>query len=308
MQGEMSEIFNWLKRAEMEKRKAFIEVSPQPVVELHPRTNGDKETSITNVSDELMPEHSNLPPIIMESREIEKLDLDRAEYHIKSVLDPVTLVGEQFRVLRAKITQLQKQRGVKTLLITSATPGEGKTFTACGLAGVLAQEPGKRVLLVDGDLRKPRVGPDLGMTNHRTMQGFSAVLREEVGIMDALLPTTNPSLFLLPAGKTPTNPAELLSSPMLERSVKTASKFFDWVLIDSPPVIALADPSVIAPICDSILLVIYTNQTPAKLIKESVQRIGRERICGIVMNRVLHDKSSRYYKKYYHHYSNGTSR
>lgn len=229
-----------------------------------------------------------------------QFDLSAADYRIQHVLDPVTLVGEQFRRLRASISLMQKQRGIKTILVTSACPGEGKTFAACGLAGVLAQEPERRVLLIDANIRKPRAGKQIGMkSGSEAVRGFSEILRGETVMMDSLASSRNGDLFFLASGTVPPNPSELLTSPVLEATLKTAREVFDWVVIDSPPVLALSDAAVIAPLCDAILLVVHAGVTPSKLVRQAAERLGREKICGVVMNRVRHLKLS-YYHHYYH--------
>ncbi len=290
----MSEIFSWFKRTEQQKRSVPAQVHSRPLATLSADAVGNGTDSPVAVADP-----SPAAPVKIEIRGADQFNLDLADYRVKSVLDPATVVGEQFRVLRAQLSFAQKQRNIKTLLVTSSAPGEGKTFTSCSLAGVLAQEPGKRVLLIDADMRKAKAGRDLGLIGAE-VKGLAEVLRGEVAVTDVLLSSKDTPLFLLPAGNVPINPSELLSSPDLERSLKTVAQWFDWVIIDSPPVVALADTNVIAPICDAVLLVVHTNGTPTKLIQESIQRIGRDKICGIVMNRIRHSPSSRYYYRYYH--------
>ncbi len=228
-----------------------------------------------------------------------QFDLSAADYQLRSVMDPLTLVGEQFRLLRSKLDLMQKQRGIKILLVTSTVPREGKTFTACGLAGVFALEPGRRVVLIDADMRRSRSGRNMGLNGASQTNGLSTVLRGEIGFQSALLKATDAEFYFLPSGPTPQNPSELLSSPILEQMLRTASSSFDWVIIDSPPVLPLSDATLIAPLCDAVLLVVHANSTPSKLIMDSVQRIGRERICGIAMNRQRHLQTSRYYYTYY---------
>jgi capsular exopolysaccharide synthesis family protein len=184
--------------------------------------------------------------------------------------------------------------------VTSSVPAEGKTFTACCLAGVFAQEPGRRVLLIDADLRKPGAGHQLGMNEIGPPEGLSQVLRGTKVAEDILLSSSKMDFFLLPAGPVPEDPAELLSSPSLELTIQRLSQLFDWVVIDSPPVISLADATLLAPLCDAVLLVVRAGKTPSKLIKQSVERIGREKICGLVINRSRKFRSSGYYYRYYY--------
>ncbi len=300
----MSEIFNFLKQAESERREKSPEASA-PAEFCHPEPSTDA-ASVPNDPAGVEPAPARDEPIaelVPDRIEIispEKFDLSGADHQIKHVLDPLTLVGEQFRLLRSKLALMQKQRGVKTVLITSAVPQEGKTFTACGLAGVIAQEPGKRVILIDADMRKPKSGRPLGLNGSSPNQGLSQVLRGEASLGDTLLCSTGFEFYFLPAGPVPPNPSELLSSPGLEQMVRSAAESFDWVIVDSPPVLALSDATLIAPICDIVLLVVKANVTPSKLAHDAIQRIGKERICGVVMNRVKHIHSSRYYYHYYH--------
>jgi protein-tyrosine kinase len=290
----MSELFGWLRQKDAGKAGKVAGIRPQLL-------------DVQRVGGAAEPERSRpaSPPVEVAEAEPEicctvQFDLKAADHQVKQVLDPVTLYGEQFRRLRATLLLMQKQQSVKVLLVTSACPGEGKTFTACSLAGVLAQEPGSRVLLVDADLRKPRAGKQIGMKGDPdSVTGFSAVLRGEVGLMASIAGSTNGDLFFLPTGKVPPNPSELLTSPILEDAVKTARNVFDWVVIDAPPVLALSDAVVMAPVCDTILVVVQASVTPSKLVKEAIRRLGREKVCGILMNRVKLLKSPNY-SRYYH--------
>jgi len=290
----MSEIFTWLKKAELEKKKAHPEAAARPVEVIPPYPEPPR------------PEAGNAVPAPepvedrVVARSDARFDLAAADHRIRTVLDPMTLIGEQYRMLRARLSQLQKERGIKTVLVTSSVPVEGKTFTACSLAGVFAQEPGKRVLLMDADLRKPRASHNLGLGNAAHADGLSQVLRGEKNAEEVLLGSDNMSFFLLPAGPVPDDPAELLSSPNLERTIRAMAAVFDWVIIDSPPVVGLADASLIAPLCDGTILVVHTDKTPSKLAKEAIERIGAERFLGIVLNRGKHHRAHHYYYHYYH--------
>jgi capsular exopolysaccharide synthesis family protein len=307
----MSEIFNWLKQTEFDRRKSPIEASVSSVILLPADDKGREEdrvpfsgtsSDIHNIMETSPPaEEPALPKFEIHS--VASLNLDLADYRIKSALDPTGLVGEQFRLLRASLARAQKQRNIKSLLITSAAPGEGKTFVACSLAGVLAQEPGKRVLLIDADLRRSHAAKDLGANGHGEVRGLSDVLRGNAQAADVLISTPNSSLFLLPAGAAPENPAELLSSNLLPYTLRILGERFDWIVVDSPPVIALADPIVLAPLCDTALLVVRSNKTPSNQVKDCVQRLGREKFCGVVMNRSRNIKFSKSYYSYYNHES-----
>jgi capsular exopolysaccharide synthesis family protein len=290
----MSEIFDFLRKTEAERRKSAVAVPemihgaplPDPVEDLLPENAPEPvPEKFTNVESEICP--------------ADQFDLTGANKQIKHVLDPLTLVGEQFRLLRSRLGLMQKQQGIKTVLITSSVPDEGKTFMASGLAGVFAQEPGKRVLLIDADMRKPKSGAAFGVDGNARL-GLSNVLRGELPFQKALLQATNPEFCLLPSGALPSNPSELLSSRQFEEMLRTAAENFDWVILDSPPVVSLSDTTLLAPLCDAIVLVVRANSTPSKLVLNAINRIGRDRICGVVVNRQKHVHHSRYYYQYYY--------
>ena len=245
----MSEIFSWLKRAEVAKRKNLTAEGSESV-EIHVlRESGPPGPAA----------ESSLPvitPARIEVAESARFNLAAADYRVKTVLDPLTAAGEQYRLLRSKLAQMQKERGIKIVLVTSSVPFEGKTFTACCLAGVIGLEPGKRVLLIDADLRKATVPKELGMNGDGPAQGLMQVLRGERSAEEVLLKGTEGEFYLLPAGPVPEDPAELLSSILLERTIKSLAPNFDWVIIDSPPVMSMADATIIAPLCDAVLLVV----------------------------------------------------
>ncbi len=282
----MSELFKWLKKTEAEKRRI-------PVVETLDRAPRPEEISGQHSSlKEVTPIPSQVPSRL-------SFNLELADPRIKTVLDPRTLPGEQFRFLRARLGQFQRQRGVKSLLITSSLPGEGKTLTACCLAGILAQEPGKRVLLVDADMRMPRAAQSLGLFDKEGPAGLAQVLRGDLSVDETMLRASSMDFFLLPAGEVPANPAELLASDNLERALLRMTELFDWIVFDSPPVLTVADASRLAPLCDTVVMVAQANKTSAKLIQKAIQQIGKEQICGVVMNRVRNLHSSTYYYGYY---------
>jgi capsular exopolysaccharide synthesis family protein len=229
-------------------------------------------------------------------------DLKAAGQPLATILDPLSIMGEQYRMLRSKLSLMQKETGLKTLLITSTVPNEGKTLVSCGLAAVLAQDSGRRVLLIDADLRKPDVSRVLGIMKEDRFEGLSQVLQGQNPFEEALLCSVDQSLYLMPSGPVPLNPAELLSTRYLELALRSAAKYFDWVVVDSPPVLPLADASLLAPLCDSALLVVNASSTPAKIIKSAIQTIGRDKFCGVVLNRMRDMRLSTYYHYYHQHH------
>jgi protein-tyrosine kinase len=293
----MSEIFDFLKKTESKRETEFrdeFDMSP-PVMEF--KDSEPKDIAEASVIEAAVSEPE---AVEVEICSADKFDLNQASLQIKNVLDPLTLVGEQFRSLRSKLGLMQKQRGIKVVLVTSSVPDEGKTFTASGLAGVFAQEPGKRVLLIDADMRKPKSGLVFGLNGSIGTVGLSRVLCGEMNFLQGLLLSTNPAFHFMPSGPLPLNPSELLSSQKMEQILKAAATKFDWVIIDSPPVLALSDTSLLTPLCDAVVLVVRAGSTPSKLILNTIDQIGRDRICGVVLNRQKRIHSSRYYYQYYY--------
>ena len=295
----MSEIFDFLKKTEAERRKSPVFAPPMNLPAVMPEDPSPEPEYIEEVQPTLPVES----PIAAAGAAI--FDMTHSSYQMQNVLDPLTVIGEQFRVLRTQLHLMQKQKGIKTILVTSTVPQEGKSFTSSGLAGVMAQETGKRVLLIDADMRKPGSGRDIGLNGNSSAVGTAQVLEGTNEFRSALLTGTNPEFWFLPSGALPPNPSELLGSPNLERVLKSAAEIFDWIIVDSPPILALSDASLIAPLCDTVLLVVRVNFTPTKLVSETISRIGRDRICGIVLNRQKEFHSSRYY---YHYYYRGAKR
>lgn len=302
----MSEIFRFLKQTEIDKEKDSKTAGSQPEIPEQASNRIDESLDSGDVQEELSenisPGDTEPPPVQMETGIIEpdKFELSNANLELKTALDPHKIIGEQFRLLRTKLTLLKKEKSIKVVLVTSSVPEEGKTFTSSSLAGVFAQEPGKRVALLDCDMRKSKSGYNLGMNGSGGTAGMSELLQGSVGFSDTLFKSADSDLYFLPSGRLPQNPTELLSSPILEKTIKKAADTFDWVVIDSPPVLALSDATLLAPLCDTVLLVVRANSTPSKLIKETIDRIGREKICGVLFNRQKQRHPSKYYyKKYY---------
>ncbi len=233
----------------------------------------------------------------------------QADSKIRNVLlNPLCFEGEHYRLLQTRLLAMQKERRLKSLLISSANPHEGKTFSSCCIAGVLAQEPGKRVLLIDADLRRANATHMLGLAHKDRTNTSNAVLAGEADLEASVMRCAELNLYFLPADTKAFNPANLMSSSQLERVLKQAAEAFDWVIIDSPPILAVADANRMFPYCDGMLLVVHSGKTPMKMIRDSIQRVGTNRICGVLMNRVKNVQSSYYYGGYYQNIDTPTTK
>jgi capsular exopolysaccharide synthesis family protein len=210
-------------------------------------------------------------------------------------LDPKSPISEQYRTIRTNVQYSSVDKELKTLMVTSSGPGEGKSTTAANLAVVFAQL-GKKVLLVDADLRKPTVHRAFGVNN---LFGFTTVLTKQATLASSVLDTEEKDLYILTSGPIPPNPAELLSSKSMEQFIEEATEQFDYVLFDTPPLLAVADPQILANKVDGSIYVVYSGKTQidqAKKAKELLEN-AQSKLIGVVLNH-KEMKNNEYYYYY----------
>jgi capsular exopolysaccharide synthesis family protein len=187
---------------------------------------------------------------------------------------------EQYRRLAAALEDLQIERGVKTLMVSSAVPNEGKTLTITNLALTLSQSYKRRILLIDADLRRPSIQEVFGLNSGA---GLCDDLQSGSGTLSTV--DVSPNLSVLLAGRTHADPMAELSSVQMRALVQNAAGQFDWVLLDTPPVCVLPDAHLVARVADAILLVIAARMTPYQLVGRAIAELGADRIIGTVLNR-----------------------
>ena len=211
--------------------------------------------------------------------------------------DPATPGAEQFRTLRSRLYQLRGNQPLRTVLVTSSIPGEGKTFIANNLAQAIVRQPDRRALVIDADLRSPRLHLLLGA---QPAPGLTEYLRGEGDEVSVMQIGQESNLCLIPGGKEVTNPSELLSNGRLKELLDRVSNVFDWVILDSPPCIPVADASVLADMCDGVLLVVRYGSTPAEVAQKGAQELQGRNIVGVVLNATqkAHLYDSYYYQAY----------
>jgi capsular exopolysaccharide synthesis family protein len=202
---------------------------------------------------------------------------------------------EQYRRLAAALHEAQVEGGLKTVMITSAVPHEGKTLTTVNLALTLAESYARRVLLIDADLRAPSIHSLLKIPNRR---GLTDALADE----HFELPLTDVSecLSVLTAGRPGSAPLAGLSSRRMGALLEECGRRFDWVLLDTPPVGVLPDAQLVARLAGAVILVIAAGSTPAAVVERTVAELGQECIIGTVLNRVERHQISE--ADYYDHY------
>jgi capsular exopolysaccharide synthesis family protein len=217
----------------------------------------------------------------------------------KVVVDHTTPAAsvEEYRRLAATLHQLQESSGLRTLMVSSALPGDGKTLTSTNLALTLSEAYKRRVLLVDVDLRRPSIHHLFNLPNSR---GLADGLRGEASGSLPLI-EVSPHLTVLPAGTPDNSPMAGLTSDRLRAVIKEASSRFDWVILDTPPIGLLADANLLAALVDGVLLVIGAGSTDYPVVRRAVAEFGRERIVGVVLNRVHAEPVQYdYYRRYYY--------
>ena len=191
-------------------------------------------------------------------------------------------VVEQYRKLAATLHHAQAERELKVVMVSSAMSGDGKTLTAINLALTLSESYRRRVLVIDADLRRPSVHTVFELKNETGLtDSLTAATERRLPVIQA---TSNLSLLL--AGRPDSDPMSGLTSGRMRRLIAEAAAHFDWVIIDTPPLVLLPDANLLAAMVDAAILVVGAGRTPYKLITRAIEAVGRSRILGVVLNRV----------------------
>ncbi len=208
------------------------------------------------------------------------------------------LFHEQFKGLRAKINDYLEKEGKKTLAVTSSIAEEGKTVTCVNLAMNIASTGRKKVLLVDADMHKSDLARGM---NINPFPGLSEFLSGTAKAKDILRNSQLPGLHVIPSGSELRSPSDLLAGEHFRSFLKSAQDAFDVILIDTPPVLPVADALSLRDQVDRFLLVYRAGFTPYPMLRQVVEEIGEERVLGVVINRVK-PMQDRYYRQYYGKY------
>ncbi|RXZ01488.1 CpsD/CapB family tyrosine-protein kinase [Fictibacillus sp. S7] len=227
------------------------------------------------------------------SRKLRKTINDLTQRSLITHNNPKSPISEQYRTIRTNIQFSSIDTQYQTIMVTSSTPGEGKSTTVANLAVVLAQQ-GKSVLLIDGDLRKPTVHYTFKVSN---IQGITNVLTRQITLEDAAVQTSVEDLSVLPSGPVPPNPSELLNSKSMEMLVEEAKSKYDYVLFDTPPVLAVTDAQVLANRCDGVVLVTSSRKTEKEAAIKAKELLdnANAKILGVVLNQKEMNENSYYY-------------
>lgn len=222
-----------------------------------------------------------------------------AKYSLVTLSNPKSAVAEAYRTLRTNIQFANVDDVIKRLLVTSAGPGEGKSSTVANLGVALAQT-GKSVLIIDADLRNPTQHKIWGKSN---LDGLSTTLVNDIPSLTHVVDTPHEGLHVLLSGPIPPNPAELLGSKRMKKVLADLTAAYDLVLIDSPPVIAVADSSILAQSVDGVMLVIGYGEVSREFAlqaKTQLEKVGAK-VIGAILNKV--EMKTKQYHYYYYYQS-----
>lgn len=236
------------------------------------------------------PEHGNsvFPPY--HSLEVEVPLSSRLVYFT----DPNSLAAEKFRFLGVRLRQLRQNRPLKKVLVTSTIAEEGKSLVAANLAGVLARRK-ERVLLIEGDLRRPSLMERFGLSS---LGGLAESLQNGQHTTPNIYHLDGPDLWLMPAGEPPSNPLELMQSGRLSQLMTQLAPLFDWVIIDSPPLLPLADTTLWQRFSDGTLLVVREGKTQKNALQRGIEILKKGDLLGVVLNGSSNSNHQDYYQRY----------
>jgi capsular exopolysaccharide synthesis family protein len=213
-----------------------------------------------------------------------------------SIKNPKSHAAEAFRTLRTNIQFSSLDNDIRTLVVTSTQPGEGKSIVVSNLAITMAQS-GKKVLLIDCDLRKPTIHKKLGISNHN---GLTSLLAKEKSREEVIEASDIKNFYILTSGPIPPNPAELLGSKKMKNLITELKEYFDVILFDAPPVLAVTDAQILSTLCDGVMLIAAYGEAEKHAMvraKESIEKVGGK-ILGVVINKVPNNSKSYYYYNY----------
>lgn len=270
----MSRIFEALQRSESERSGGALTTPSELPTELL-----QTEVKAGNDFAEFPSLRVSLPP----------------ESRLVALTSKESLGAEKFRFLGVRLRQLQQARPLKKVLVTSSIAEEGKSLVSANLATTLARKKQQKILLIDGDLRRPVLGKQFGLGN---LPGISEWLKGESLAVGNIYHLEGPGFWFMPAGRPPENPLELMQSGRLAGLFEQLSSWFDWIVVDSPPVLPLADTTVWARFADGLLLVTREGKTERKALQRGLKVLEHTPLLGVVLNSCSNTDHSNYYQRY----------
>jgi len=276
----MSRIYRALEKVEEEKKQKAKEESSPKVFE---------EKAFLN---------REAPTLKFPEEKIEKVGFPAKEVAPVLIVSPHSFGAEAFRKLKTQIF-LHPGNSPRSILVTSAAPKEGKTLVAVNLAVAISKEIHNDVILVDGDLRKPAIH----LEKSHSAKGLSNYLSDGTPLSDILIKSEIEKLRIILAGSSTRKSSELIRSRKMEELLQSLRAFSDntYIVVDSPPIIATPDPSLLSKIVDGVILVVRAGYTSRESIQNAIKSIDRQKIIGVVFNQ-MGIKPSTYSSEYYRYY------
>jgi len=258
-----------------------ISVQPVPV---------QSTTVQTTTTEPFTKEVTGDGPVDFPSLEVSVLPTSRLVF----LNEPDSLAAEKFRFLGVRLRQLQQSRPLKKVLVTSTIPEEGKSTVSANLAGVLARRK-QSVLLIEGDLRRPTLAQQFGLGR---LAGLGEWLQSGRQTVSNVYRLEGPDFWFMPAGNPPENPLELLQSGRLSYLMGQLANLFDWIIVDSPPLLPLADTTVWSRVTDGTLLVAREGKSEKKQLQRGLEVLKKSDLLGVVLNGCAHPDHKSYYQRY----------
>ena len=276
----MSRVYRALEKAEEEKKRKGKQEAPIKAFE--EKAALKKETPVLKFHEE----------------EAERFELPAQEETPVLIVPPHSFAGEQFRKLKAQIFH-RLSNPPHSILVTSTTPGEGKTMVAVNLALAISKEIHRKAVLIDADLRKPSIHLD----KSEDRKGLSNYLSDGIPLSEVLRKSEIENLQIITAGPPAPKAAELIGSKRMGEFMKSLKEIGDstYMIIDSPPVFSTTEPVLLSKMVDGVIFVVMAGRTPKEAISRATKSLDREKIIGIVFNQT-ELKPSSYYSKYYYRY------
>lgn len=305
----MSLIFDALQRSEEERTGTDMSTSPvatELLQRVERQTLAEWESTPQTravIGGEPHP-NANLSPIERQAESFARFQSVQVSIQPNSQLvsheDSESLAAEKFRFLGVRLRHLRRERQLQKVLITSTIPHEGKSMVSANLACTLARKAQQRTLLIEGDLRRPAVSQMFGLGERA---GICEWLQGDQNQVTGIYHLEGPGLWILPAGRVTGNPLEFLQSARLPLLMEQLNAMFDWVVIDSPPVLPLADTSVWSRFADGILLVSRQGTTAKRHLQRGLEALDSRKVIGALLNC---SQSASHNDNYYYYYNLST--
>ncbi len=303
----MSHIFDALQRSEAERSGIELDTFDLPTELLEMAESATAHlipAAPESLPADLQAVVSQIPQVIPTAAapapslwpEFESLPVSLPQFSkLVAVIEKDSLAAEKFRFLAVRLRQLQQSRPLKKLLITSTIPEEGKSMVAANLACTLGSRRQQKTLLLEGDLRRPGLRDQFGMGR---VPGLSECLQGNVNLQSCVYRMDALGVWVLPAGHAPQNPLELMQSGKLSSVMDQLTYWFDWIVIDSPPVLPLADTSVWGRLADGILLVTRQGKTEKQALQRGLEVLEKSKLLGALLNGSTNASHTDYYHRY----------